>query len=476
MKIPCVVENYDSILKMRRPNGSSATWYLKEEKELKIPGNFADMHFFNNKNILKESYERTRYDEITTDDYKGIIPEDKLDQVKYAINKLSTCIKYITLSDLLTDEYKDTHYFYIISMWNGDFWQRHANIGFECIHDRVKKDIRDLKCTLIFEYTAEPHSWNGQDMFELLETWRIKENFPPNSLYFLSGDLLADKNVIKKKFGYIAKGFSTFEGSLKPIKGVPKYNPTDKANLFLNYNRRPRVHRFLFLYHMFKLGIEDRGLFSYAGETFNDEDFYIKNNRLYYKSATNPFGSFDFLSEIDETIAKKIDKNEFNIGNQDLTDNLALTPYINEDYSSTFLSVVNETNTDKDILFLSEKIWKPIMLEHPFIVIGNPGTLRALKSMGYRTFNKYWDESYDDTEDVTLRIQAVADIIYKLSKKSTKELKDLRKDMQDILTYNRANFNVTKNQYFLGRNDVLPLGTYLEELYKEKVNEQKTII
>ena len=96
--------------------------------------------------------------------------------------------------------------------------------------------------------------------------------------------------------------------------------------------------------------------------------------------------------------------------------------------------------------------------------------------MGYRTFNKYWDESYDDIEDVTLRVQAVADIIYKLSKKSTKELKDLRKDMQDILTYNRANFNVTKNQYFLGRNDVLPLGTYLEELYKEKVNEQKTII
>ena len=53
MKIPCVVENYDSILKMRRPNGSSATWYLKEEKELKIPGNFADMHFFNNKNLRK---------------------------------------------------------------------------------------------------------------------------------------------------------------------------------------------------------------------------------------------------------------------------------------------------------------------------------------------------------------------------------------------------------------------------------------
>ena len=75
----------------------------------------------------------------------------------------------------------------------------------------------------------------------------------------------------------------------------------------------------------------------------------------------------------------------------------------------------------------------------------NPGTLKALKSMGYRTFNKYWDESYDDIEDETLRVQAVADIIYKLSKKSTKELKDLRKDMQDILTYNRANFNVTKN-------------------------------
>ena len=43
--IPCVVENYDSILKMRRPNGSSASWYLKEEGKLNIPGNFASMHF-----------------------------------------------------------------------------------------------------------------------------------------------------------------------------------------------------------------------------------------------------------------------------------------------------------------------------------------------------------------------------------------------------------------------------------------------
>lgn len=476
MKIPCVIENYDSILKMRRPNGSSPTWYLKEEGKLKIPGNFADMHFFNKQKVLSESYERARYEEITTEDYEGIIPEEKIDQVKYAINKLSTCIKYITLSDLLTDEYKDKHYLYIISMWNGDFWDRHKNIGFGCIHDKVKKDIRRGKCTLIFEYTAEPHSWNGLDMFDLLEKWRIKEKFPQGVLYFLSGDLLAEDRVKEKKYGYIAKGFSTFEASLKPSVLVPPYNPTNNANLFLNYNRRPRVHRFLFLYYIKKLGLLDRGLYSYAGETFNDEDFYIKNNKLFYKSARNPFGSFDFVTNVDSEIANSINKKEFNIGTQSLVENLALSPYIYEDYSSTFLSVVNETNVDNQIMFLSEKIWKPILIEHPFLVIGNPGTLAMLKEMGYKTFSKWWDESYDDIEDFTERIKAVTSIIEDLSKKSIDELKSLRVEMQETLTYNRAAFNVIKNQYFLGRNDVLPLGRYIESIYKERSDEKKAIL
>ena len=476
MKVPCVVENYDSILKMRRPNGSSATWYLKEESKLRYPGNFADAHFLNNKKELSTSFERTLYPELNIEEYRGRLPEKELEYTQHAINKLSTCVEYISIKDLDSEKYKDQHYFYIISMWNGDFWVRHKDIGFECINKRVKEDIKDQKCTLIFEYTAEPHSWNGNDMFKLLEQWRIKESFPPNSLYFLSGNLLAEKIVKQQKYGYIAKGFSTFEASLKPATEIPVYTPLDNSNLFLNYNRRPRVHRFLFLQNIFELGIENRGLYSYAGETFNDEDFFIKNSKLKYKSATNPYGSFEYVCDVDETVAKRINGKELRIDGQDLEHNLALTPYVNEDYSRTFLSVVNETNIDNEIMFLSEKIWKPILLEHPFLVIGNPGTLAALKKIGYKTFSKWWDESYDTETDFAKRIKMVSLEINKLSKKTTEQLIEIRKEMQEVLTYNRATFNITKNQYFLGRNDVLPLGSYLETVYKQKQNGRKVII
>jgi hypothetical protein len=48
--------------------------------------------------------------------------------------------------------------------------------------------------------------------------------------------------------------------------------------------------------------------------------------------------------------------------------------------------------------------------------------------------------------------------------------------MQDILAHNHANFKITMYQYFLGRNDILPLGDYLEELYKNKKDARKIIV
>ena len=177
-----------------------------------------------------------------------------------------------------------------------------------------------------------------------------------------------------------------------------------------------------------------------------------------------------------EKISSLIDKKELRIDDQSLVNNLALTPYVYEDYSRTFLSVVNETNVDNDILFLSEKIWKPILLKHPFLVIGNPYTLQALRDMGYKTFGDFWDESYDEILKFDERIEAVNKILLDLSKHSTKELIKIRKQMQDILAHNHANFKITMYQYFLGRNDILPLGDYLEELYKNKKDARKIIV
>ena len=66
-------------------------------------------------------------------------------------------------------------------------------------------------------------------------------------------------------------------------------------------------------------------------------------------------------------------------------------------YKDSWLSVVSEPifNDDDLAVFISEKTFKSIACMHPFIILGGRNSLRALREMGYRTFEGYIDESYD---------------------------------------------------------------------------------
>jgi hypothetical protein len=63
--------------------------------------------------------------------------------------------------------------------------------------------------------------------------------------------------------------------------------------------------------------------------------------------------------------------------------------YFNPDwYNSTAFSIVAETMVmPKDPLFVTEKTFKPIAFQHPFIILGQPGILRYLRSLGYDNEN-----------------------------------------------------------------------------------------
>lgn len=74
--------------------------------------------------------------------------------------------------------------------------------------------------------------------------------------------------------------------------------------------------------------------------------------------------------------------------------------YVNVDwYNSTCFSLVAETfvleSLDKGKTFLSEKTFKPIAFQHPFLIFGTPFTLDYLHQHGFETFDHIIDESYD---------------------------------------------------------------------------------
>jgi hypothetical protein len=57
----------------------------------------------------------------------------------------------------------------------------------------------------------------------------------------------------------------------------------------------------------------------------------------------------------------------------------AIDPY----YQSSLISVVTETNFKNNDIFNTEKIFKPMIHRHPFILVGSYKTLEYLKEMGY---------------------------------------------------------------------------------------------
>ncbi len=82
-----------------------------------------------------------------------------------------------------------------------------------------------------------------------------------------------------------------------------------------------------------------------------------------------------------------------------------------EPYIDTYFSIVTETVYSGKHSFRTEKIWKPILIGHPWICIANKGFYADLRNMGFRTFENIIDESFDQIADSQLRIERISSII-----------------------------------------------------------------
>jgi hypothetical protein len=89
-------------------------------------------------------------------------------------------------------------------------------------------------------------------------------------------------------------------------------------------------------------------------------------------------------------------------------------------YNESAYNIVSETNDNDNDIFMTEKIWKPIMARQPFIVHGNHGYLKKLREMGFKTFDGIIDESYDLEKDRNKKIELITKSCQKLLMKDWK--------------------------------------------------------
>ena len=124
-----------------------------------------------------------------------------------------------------------------------------------------------------------------------------------------------------------------------------------------------------------------------------------------------------------------------------------------EHYYNTYFSIVNETVSNSqpgDPLFITEKVYQPILQLHPFVVLGSRGTLDYLQDCGYRTFNNwaFLNESYDRETDSAKRTDMVLENIKRLCHWPIDGLHREYYKIFDTLLYNREHFlKLNRSEY-----------------------------
>jgi hypothetical protein len=204
-----------------------------------------------------------------------------------------------------------------------------------------------------------------------------------------------------------------------------------KDKYFLMYNRNSdRIHRSYFLNKLYKENLIDKGYISFF-ENPHFENF-VNNSNQYPQLNLVYEDILDIKNNYKNYYPLIIDNN----------DGEKVADFHNflsrkDEYENSYFTIVSETNAESKYCFITEKTTKPIMNLHPFIIMGNSKILSVLKSYGFKTFSKWWDESYDDEVDFKTRTQIILNIVKDLCSKSKEEMTLMIKEMESVLIHNK---------------------------------------
>jgi hypothetical protein len=220
---------------------------------------------------------------------------------------------------------------------------------------------------------------------------------------------------------------------------------------FCVLSRQARPHRTYFMSKLFENNLNNSGLVSYNNISFTP----IKNNngtqdvenitrlglltvpsvwqRILLKQYCN---QQTYNSFVDQYQSYKNFNEDFNINDK----HNSCQYHPSSPISNALIYVGLETEPSLSKVFISPISLRGIVYRRPFLIFGIPGTLEYLKRLGFKTFDNFWDESYDTIVDLESRVDHIINILREWSTFSTADLHEKYKAMEFILDYNYNHF------------------------------------
>jgi hypothetical protein len=256
---------------------------------------------------------------------------------------------------------------------------------------------------IVFSNPAE----GSQTIILQLKRLRIYDLVREGKILLLtSGELEPGFNQLSTDcyFSNIAEYTENIEASRRSSE---VYSKIGKPHNFLFLNGRLRPHR-KYLIDSFR----NRGLLKLALWTNMQTTVDMPWSSKLPTGGTEPMRLLPEYYEIERAVPNLQSATAENFAKHHLFNNTWGDAIINPHaYIDTYFSVVTETIFDYPYTFRTEKIWKPMIMCHPFVVAANAGYYRDLHSAGFKTFGHLIDESFDNIDDPRDRADRIVDVV-----------------------------------------------------------------
>jgi hypothetical protein len=328
-----------------------------------------------------------------------------------------------------------------INSWN---WDMYTGDILERFDKSIQHEIRYGNAYLILNHQCESYT---QSFLKQIYKHLTAAGIPNYKIIYMvaAADIEREHNTfvldnnIQHKISvmyvhHVYKRLSTF--NLKSFK-YDKHAKKEKK--YLSLNRRWHDHRLMLTSLLSYYDLLEHGYVSLG--VMQNEISQAKNNISKYTKFIDGFNKFETRLPLQVDLVD-LSINQFQINSLPI-----------EFYQQSCFSIVSSTMALADqegSVGFTEKEVKPILAKHPFIIHNRPGVIKHLKNLGFLTFEKWFDESYDLEENDITRLEMIVAEVKRLCNLSFNEWKIMLDDMEPILehNYNRMVNYTTEHCYF----------------------------
>lgn len=211
-------------------------------------------------------------------------------------------------------------------------------------------------------------------------------------------------------------------------------NKNTKLKTLGSFSGRPIWNRLIMISWLWS-NYRDQCLLTFNYNGTDPDIAELDLNRLNFIKSNELQTSVEFLKHTPLLLDEKYKTTNYDINNVIGEPFFKMSLTLLPCYADIFAELILETYTSGNTFFPTEKTLRPIFAKTPFIVLGPRDYLKNLRRLGFKTFNRWWNEDYDYCEGA-LRIDEMKKVIADVMTWSQERIQDTLIEMQEVLDYN----------------------------------------